>query len=168
MDPLAIALQGIGIGLKFWGDSRARKAERAISAEKMNQIKYSMEQNQVEALRSTRNAIRASQAARAMAINAGANSGADIGSSGIQGGADAAMQAGVLQGNIIDQNLDYATLVAKSNLNIAKYGGDVADARAWGDLGSSLAGGAGKISDVTRTAVAWSNQGNWDTQVTWG
>ena len=169
MDPISVGLQAVGMGMKLYGafsgassssqfasqynaaEQQKFGLEKQVNQQRQQAMELSARRQQLETYRNT-------QRARAMGLNAAVNQGAQFGS-GLAGGQAATTSQGNFNMMGINQNLEIGRNIfgldnqitdinAKESILKANYQGQQAQDQAWSQLGGSIMGSAGGISNI--------------------
>ncbi len=175
MDPISLGIAAVGLGLQVFGglsqSSNAKEVaqvnqdvarqEQSINDAKMRQMELEGRRMQLENIRNT-------QRARAQAVQAGVNQGAQLGS-GLQGGLAAVQNKGLWNMMGVQAGLDFGREVAGYNANIsqdkmklAQLGADNATAQGFQSLGGALLKAGPIIGQVSQGFGGSSSIGTFD------
>lgn len=150
MDPVSLGIMAVGAGLQLYGGySQAGHAkqisqlanQKASQEQEINNLK--LQQMEVEGRRMQMENIRNTQRARAMAVQAGTNQGAQFGT-GLLGGIAEVQNKGEFNMQGVEQGLFFGREVAQRNNNISALNAQISQAQgaAASDQGWSSLGGA--------------------------
>lgn len=162
-DPVSAGLQVVGIGLSIFGGLEQAKVakEQAKVSSHIGEMELGINESKREAMelnarRQQMEIFRNTQRARAQATNAAVNQGANLGS-GLQGGlADVANQGlfnlfGVNAALQTGEKIaSYNDAISQDKIQLAKLGGDAADAQMWTSLGGALVKSGPTIGQLTQ------------------
>lgn len=151
MDPLTLGIAAVGLGMQLFGGAKqsaiAKESaqvsqdmamqEQAINRAKVRQMEMEGRRMQMENIRNT-------QRARAMAVQAGVNQGAQFGT-GLLGGIAGVQNKGAWNMQGVQFGLDFGREVAGYNdkisadkMQLAQLGSQSAQASGWSSLGGAL------------------------------
>ena len=162
MDPVSLAISGIGMGISLWGASkekeRAKEQAALLNAENAKKTALQIQQNETQAARATRDAIRRAQVSRGMSTNFAGNSGA-LGSSGFFGASAQISNQEALATSAIGQDLASANTLIGINQRISSINSESAmqsaDNQFITGLGGVISGNANSLSRLGQTATGF-------------
>lgn len=178
MDPISLAIAGVGLGMKLFGGLSGSSAQSKYSAEiaQISQSNSYLEQEvnsqrneamEMTGRRQQMEDYRNTQRARAKGLNASVNQGAQFGS-GMAGGQAQAAAQGTLNAQGISNMMQTSNnifgldnSISKNNAQITALKGQMNSALASdkgiADLGSSLMSGANTLGNLGQDAMAGLN-----------
>lgn len=181
MDPFSMAIFAVSTAASLFGASKKKDAQeeftRNMSEIDNKKAALSIAQNEAQAARATRDTIRRAQSARGIAVNYGGNSGL-MDTSGLSGGLAQISGQQNLTTNAISQDLGRSVDMIDLNSRASQLSGQYSIDQANNDfligIGQTVAGSAGQLSRLGRTAAGGVNSmfdqgiGSWSPTVTYG